>query len=92
MAYYAIEPWGEERADLRMGISTAAIVNRHLGRSERPKQPADFMPKFGEPPKPQTVETMKAIWGAIKRAASSRARRAEPSQKQASAHLPPSSP
>lgn len=44
--YYQVEPWGEERADLRAGIISAAVRN-----SMRSKGPAfkvsDFIPKFG---------------------------------------------
>jgi hypothetical protein len=45
MAYYEMEPFGEERADLRAGIiaSTVANVNRAKGKAYKPQ---DFMPKF----------------------------------------------
>ncbi len=48
MAYYALEPFGEERADLQAGIiaSTIANVNRDPKKRRRPYKPQDFMPKF----------------------------------------------
>lgn len=46
IAYARLEPFGEERADLRAGIvaSTIAAVNTPKGK-RRPK-PGDFMPEF----------------------------------------------
>ncbi len=69
MAYYAIEPFGEERADLRMGIlaSLIANVNRDSKKQREPFAPADFMPKFDEAPQPrragwqEMLAKMKAI-------------------------------
>ncbi len=51
-AYYQIEPWGEDRADLRAGIVASVIANTHRDarRKPEPYQPADFMPRF-EPTK-----------------------------------------
>ena len=46
MAYYQLEPWGDERADLRMGIQAAVLANVHRARNQRPLKPADFMPRF----------------------------------------------
>lgn len=47
-AFAEIEPFGEERADLRAGIiaSTIANVNRDPKKG-RPFKPGDFMPEFG---------------------------------------------
>ena len=49
MQYYEEEPWGEERADMRMGILAAqqANINRDRKKRSKPFTPADFMPKFG---------------------------------------------
>jgi hypothetical protein len=51
MAFYRIEPWGPERADLNAGIIASTIANCHRDSTKRPEPfaPADFMPKFGEP-------------------------------------------
>lgn len=53
-AYYRIEPWGEERADLRSGIQSATIANCNRGKNQQPFSPADFMP-FAET-KPESGE------------------------------------
>jgi hypothetical protein len=49
LAFFQLEPWGEERADLRAGIvaSTVANVNRSAKR-RKPYKPQDFMPRFDE--------------------------------------------
>jgi hypothetical protein len=48
MVYYELEPFGEERADLRSGIvaSTIANVNRDPKKQKKPYSPQDFLPKF----------------------------------------------
>lgn len=48
MAYYQLEPWGEERADLRAGIIAATVANaaRDPKKRRRPFRPEEFMPKF----------------------------------------------
>ena len=43
-AYYHIEPWGEERADLRSGVVAATVANANRGKAQKPFAPADFMP------------------------------------------------
>ena len=47
-AYAAIEPFGEARADLRMGIlaSVIANANRDPKRKPDPFTPMDFIPDF----------------------------------------------
>jgi hypothetical protein len=46
MAYASLEPFGEERADVRAGIIAAVIANANRDRKKRPDPftPADFMP------------------------------------------------
>jgi len=56
LAFAASQPFGDERADLRMGISTAAIVNSWLDRKKRPYKPSDFMPFTKKRPQVGTVE------------------------------------
>lgn len=55
--YHQLEPWGEERADLRCGIQASVTANVWRGKG-RAAKPSDFMPKFG-PSKPQSWEDMK---------------------------------
>ena len=61
MAYEKLEPFGEARADLRMGISTAALLNRTRSRGGKVIKASDLIPKFDDAYKPkQTPEEMKA--------------------------------
>ena len=45
-AYFELEPWGEDRADLRGGILAAVTANAFRSGKGRPFKPADFMPRF----------------------------------------------
>ena len=58
MAYDRLEPWGEERADLRAGIIAATIANSMRGKKGKPFKPADFMPKFEMEDEEMAVATM----------------------------------
>ena len=62
MAFYQLEPFGEQRADLRAGIVTAMIanVNRDKKKRRKPHKPQDFMPQFDRPQRA-------ASWDEIKR-------------------------
>ena len=42
-AEYLVDPWGEQRADLRSGIVAALIFNSHRGNDQSSKSAADFM-------------------------------------------------
>lgn len=46
MAYSRLEPWGEERDDLRTGIVASTMANINRGKSRKPYKPTDFMPSF----------------------------------------------
>lgn len=52
MAFYRLEPWGEERADLRAGIVASTIANSNRGKGQKPFKPQQFMPDF----EPETEE------------------------------------
>jgi hypothetical protein len=56
--YAKLEPFGEERADLRSAIVAATLVNLW---SKKKAKAEDFMPKFGveQPKEPQDLEEMK---------------------------------
>ena len=47
MALYQIEPFGDERADLRAGIVASTIVNCTPRKDHRQYRPAEFMPRWG---------------------------------------------
>jgi hypothetical protein len=65
IAYAAVEPFGEERADLRAAIVSATMANSiqtliySLARKHRKAnfKPKDFMPEF-EPPHPKTPDEL----------------------------------
>lgn len=63
MAYYGIEPFGEERADWRAGIVASTVANtaRDPKVQREPFTPQEFMPKFEKETTEQTPEQMLAI-------------------------------
>lgn len=48
MAYFRLEPFGEERADVRAALVAATVANmaRDPKRRRRPFQLSEFMPRF----------------------------------------------
>ncbi|MCM8596654.1 hypothetical protein [Accumulibacter sp.] len=56
--YYAIEPWGETRADLRAGIVASTVHNVYAGwvGSDHRATPADYMPYLERSEPPPTDE------------------------------------
>ena len=46
MAFFAIEPFGEAREDLRMAILASVLVNVNRGKNQKVFTPQDFMPDF----------------------------------------------
>jgi hypothetical protein len=49
MAYYQLEPWGEDQADRRAAVIASTMANIHRGKNKRPYRIEDFMPKFDRP-------------------------------------------
>lgn len=43
LAYWGLEPWGEERADLRQAITSTLIGNANLRKGRTPFKVTDFM-------------------------------------------------
>lgn len=58
LAYYELEPFGEERADLRMGILASVFANANRDpKKGRAFKPQDFIPSFeGKAKKQQTPQ------------------------------------
>lgn len=54
IAFYGMEPFGEERADLRQAMTTSAMHNNLQAKAKNPKwtKPEDFM-LFSDKPKAQ---------------------------------------
>ena len=48
LAVYKIDPFGNEREDLRMALLAATIANAHRGKDQEPYEVEFFMPKLGE--------------------------------------------
>lgn len=65
MAFAQLEPWGEERADLRAGIIASTMANSMKGAKGKAFKPQDFMPKF----EPEDEEATAAMMMAKMRAA-----------------------
>jgi hypothetical protein len=66
MAYNKLEPWGEERADLRAGIVASVIANSNRGKNQKAFKPQDFMPSFEpEDPEEQTARLLAAAMAAL---------------------------
>lgn len=65
--FYELEPWGDERADLRSGIvaSILANVNRDPTKSSS-FSPYDFMPYLLERPKEESVPMDEQGWNDFK--------------------------
>jgi hypothetical protein len=61
-AYFRIEPFGEERADMRLGSWVAYLINATIGKAKF--TPSDFHLST-EPPPPQTPEQMGMILKAL---------------------------
>lgn len=58
MAYSRLEPWGEERDDLRMAIIASTIANVNRGKNSKAFSPQDFMPQFEPETEEQAAERL----------------------------------
>ena len=59
-ALYAVDPWGEERADYRAGLTISQLVNisgKYIPRGKEVK-PSDFMPFQKKPEQDQEFVDM----------------------------------
>jgi len=65
MAFDSLEPFGDERADLRIAQLSALVANAWSGEGDRPLGVLDFMPFLHEGPVGQTAETQGAILKSI---------------------------
>lgn len=52
IVYAEKEPFGEERADLRMAIVAALMANLWRGKDDPVREPEEFMPRFEPHPQP----------------------------------------
>ena len=68
-ALYQIDPWGEERADLRSGIVASTVANAMAKkRGGGAFKPVDFMPYYEPPARdPEAMfRQMRAMLGGLK--------------------------
>jgi len=61
IAFHSLEPWGEERADLRAAIVASTIANVNRAKGQPAFKVADFMPEFDRAARRQTPEQMQMI-------------------------------
>lgn len=62
MAYDAIEPFGDERADFRQAITSAILASVYRKQGAQPSKPQDFMPfSKKERPQHQTLNEMVSV-------------------------------
>lgn len=64
--YYQKEPWGEERADLRVAQLTALTANINRAKGQKPFQAIDFMPFSEKPPVSDPVNSDAALLAFLK--------------------------
>lgn len=62
LAFYEIDPFGDQRGDLQAAVVASALSNRWRGKGEKPNEPVDFMP-FVER-RQQTPEEMRSVLAA----------------------------
>lgn len=58
MAFSTLEPWGQDRDDLRMGIVASTIANANRGKNTKAYSPRDFIPSFEPETEEQAAERL----------------------------------
>ena len=66
--YYLLEPFGEERDDLRMGMLASLYVNAHKSKGTKLASPADFLMQFDKDKSANTKPMDAAGWQKMKSA------------------------
>lgn len=54
LAYFQLEPWGEYRDDLRMGVLTVRVANALRSKDSQPTTLKDYIFRFDEDPEEKT--------------------------------------
>jgi hypothetical protein len=66
-AFYQLEPWGEARGDMRMGILASALVNVWISKGQK-TTPSDFIPDWHKAPfTPRPRQTARQMFAILKR-------------------------
>ena len=58
IAYSQVEPWGEERADLRAALICKILADINTPKGKQPMKLTDFLLKFDREKPTQTVDEM----------------------------------
>lgn len=63
-AFFRLEPFGEDRADLRAGIIASTVANtaRDPKQRKKPFLPREFMPQFGGEEEADEEAEQAALW------------------------------
>lgn len=64
-ARYIVDPWGEERADLRAAMLTARVYNALREKTQAAYSLHDFMPYSDRPPPPAEEELAEKLMAAF---------------------------
>jgi len=66
-AFARIDPFNQQRADLRAGIVSSVIANVHRDAKKRPEPygPGDFLPKFQENGSERVKQSPEAMLGLV---------------------------
>lgn len=65
MAYARLNPFGEERKDMRAAMVSMTMANIWRGKNRRAFKLTDFMPKFGRG-RPTRAKSAREIYQALK--------------------------
>ena len=62
MAFFELEPWGEERLEIMLAQICSLLANQWRGKGQRAARPQEFLPDYGglrkRQRKPQSVSEM----------------------------------
>ena len=61
MAFYLLEPFGEQRADYRSGVIASTFANAHRADGVKPFTPEDFMPFMDRHKRHETTKDDTAV-------------------------------
>lgn len=62
IAYYRLDPFGQERADMRAAVVASIIANVNRDKKQKPYTMMDFMLNF-EPPKQMSTKEIREVLG-----------------------------
>ncbi len=75
IAYYSLEPFGEERADWRQAFTSCILANAHRGKNSKASELDDFMLKVeDDEPREQTEQQQQNVFELMNKAVEARKR------------------